>query len=130
MSKFEWVGPHTLLAVWCAYAHTMHLTIPNLMAAALLWVVLETEMFTLNFFCRLKHFYDLTLQQELNLTNLKHMTIKNERCIKDLFTDNSFKWPGDKTHVNVHMIKTTGHLWEFRKILKSFLILPLTEERG
>ena len=28
----------------------MHLTIPNLMATALLCVVLETEMFTLNFF--------------------------------------------------------------------------------
>ena len=28
----------------------MHLTIPNLMAVALLCVVLETEMFTLNFF--------------------------------------------------------------------------------
>ena len=30
--------------------HSMHLTIPNLMAAALLCVVLETELFTLNLF--------------------------------------------------------------------------------
>ena len=30
--------------------HSMHLTIPNLMAAALLFIVLETEMFTLNLF--------------------------------------------------------------------------------
>ena len=35
---------------------TMHLTIPNLMAMVLLCVVLETEMFTLNFFLQAKTF--------------------------------------------------------------------------
>ena len=70
----------------------MHLTIPNQMATALLCVVLETEMFTLNFFWKLKHFYDQTLQQgqpniqilELKLTNLKkHATIKNCMLLYD-----------------------------------------------
>ena len=70
----------------------MHLTIPNLMATALLCVVLETEMFTLNFFLEAKTFLrpNFTTRTtniqilELKLTNLKkHATIKNCMLLYD-----------------------------------------------
>ena len=65
----------------------MHLTIPNLMAAALLCVVLETEMFTLNFFLQAKTFLRPTFTTRttniqtlgLKLTNLKKAYDHKER---------------------------------------------------
>ena len=52
--------PSSCMVVLMHALYTMHLTVPNLMAMVLQCVVLETEMFTLNFFfCRLRHFYGL-----------------------------------------------------------------------
>ena len=90
-SKIFWESkpPDTSCCMVC-------LNIPNLMVAALLLVVLETEMFTLNFFLQAETFLwpNFTARTTniqtlgLNLTNLKHTTIKNKQCIKDLITDN------------------------------------------
>ena len=110
------------------------------MAMVLLCVVLETEMFTLNFFLQAKTFLrpnfttrmtniqtlglnmtniqtlglNMTNIQTLglNMTNLrKHMTIRNERNIKDLFTDNGGQ-TGQRvyfTHGHLHLYALTRH---------------------
>ena len=90
------------------------------MAMVLLCVVLETEMFTLNFFLQAKTF--LRPNFTTRMTNIqtlglrKHMTIRNERNIKDLFTDN-----GGQTGRRVYF--THGHLRLYALRYETFYLI-------